>query len=204
MAVIALKTEGRCKLCQHPQRTDIDALLEKRSQRAKDDNGVLINGDYVKTQLAAWGVENPTTENITVHWRKHCQRVAGAAGEMVDAEQAKALEELLAILDSDRYPETTEGKLQQLFDLGMAEVVLRVRRGDRSGITLDQLRWISAELGRRKGAEAQQDLLAALGAGLAQAEITAVKATISAKPALPPTSGRELVAETAEWEDVEA
>lgn len=200
MAVIALKTEARCKLCQHPQRSDIDALLEKRSARAKDDNGVLVNGDYVLTQLKAWGVENPTRENITTHWRKHCQRVAGAAGEVMDAEQAKALDELLAILDSDKYPDTTEGKLQRLFDLGMAEVELRIRRGDRSGITLDQLRWVSAELGRRKGAEAQQDLLAALGAGLAQAEITAVKATISAKPAIPLTSGNE---EVAEWEAVD-
>jgi hypothetical protein len=185
VAVIASKTEPKCKLCQHPQRTEIDALLEQRSSRATDENGVQVNGDYVLARLGEMGVSNPTRENLSVHWRKHCERVTGSKGDQLEEEQAKALDELIAILDSDEYPETMDGHLQKLWDLGLAEVKRRIMRGDSSGITLDQMRWIAGERTRRQHNESQSDLLAALTGGIAIAEITAVKATVSARPALP-------------------
>jgi hypothetical protein len=201
--VTRLKTEPKCKLCQHPKRDDIDALLERRSQREKDENGVLINGDYVLAVLAEWGVVNPTKENIGVHWRKHCERITGGKGEEIDAGQQAALEELIEILQSGEYADNMDGQLERLWDLGLAEVKRRIMRGDSSGITLDQMRWIAGERTRRRDNESRNDLLTALTQGIATAEITAVKAVVSARPAIPVETGNELVAEPADFEEVE-
>lgn len=206
MAVIALKTEQRCKLCTHPQRPLIDSLLEQRSDRSKDSTGTLVNGEYVQEKLKELGVPNPTRENMSVHWRKHCQKVTGQTGEEMGEEQAQALEELLAILDSDEYPDTMDGSLQRLFALGMAEIGLRIRRGLPSGISPDQLKWVAGELTRRHHNETQADLLQALADGMGHAEITAVKVTVSSKPEVPADAGTPALSESVidgEWTEAD-
>lgn len=201
MAVIALITERRCKLCSHESRDAIDALLEIRSNRGTDDAGVVVNLDYVLNQLRLWGVENPTRENISVHWRKHCQVVKGDVGEVIASAQGNAVADLLAILDSEEYSDNMDGQLERLWDLGFAEIRRRIASGQTSGITVDQLRWVAGERTRRAHNETQGDLLRWIGLGIADA--VSRPSVVSARPVpeLPQPEGvpGEVEAEDADW-----
>ena len=167
MAVLATKTEPKCKLCRHPNRTEIDALLEKRSNGETDDQGRRFNQEYVLEILATWGVKNPTAENIKNHWRKHCEVVSVETAE----EQEQALDELkkdmLAILDES--DGSVDGDLLATFRLGIARVRGRILRGEDPGVTLDLAMKAAGELSKRQHNEAGRELLGALVGGIGRA-----------------------------------
>lgn len=167
MAVLATKTEPKCKLCRHPNRAEIDALLEKRSKGETDDQGRRFNQEYVLEILATWGVKNPTAENIKNHWRKHCEVVSAETVE----EQEQALDELktqmLAILDES--DGSVDGDLLATFRLGIARIRGRILRGEDPGVSLDHAMKAAAELSKRQHNEAGRELLGALVGGIGRA-----------------------------------
>lgn len=167
MAVLQVATGARCKLCQHPRRNDIDKLLEQRSRRQKDADGQQINREYVLARLAEWGVENPTTENVSNHVKKHLSfvddTVQAQAMEAVQQKMAEALERRGTDFDS------VEGKLRWIVDVGIGEIEERLMRGEKSGVTLDHVMKAAAELSRRSHSESQRELLGALVGGIGHA-----------------------------------
>lgn len=166
LAVRAVKTEHRCKLCKNPHRGEIDALLLQRSQRVILPDGTPVNGDFVKARLVEFGVENPTHENLTLHWKNHC--------ETVDAEEEAEIE---AVVDSvlanvtvdELRAMTTADRLDLLELQGYVEIQARLRKTGKTGLTTDQLLRIAELKQRQKANEDQRRFLGALGAGLQMA-----------------------------------
>lgn len=167
MAVLPLKTEPKCKLCSHPNRGEIDALLEKRSNGESDDKGRRFNADYVLEILAGWGVKNPTLENIKNHWQKHCEVVSATEAAEVENALSELNQEMLAILDES--DGTVDADLKALWKLGMKRLRGKILRGEDPGVTLDHQLKASAELTKRAHNESTRELLGTLGAGLAAA-----------------------------------
>lgn len=146
-------------------RADIDALLEARSKREKDGDGRTVNISYVQEKLTEWGVNNPTVENVKIHWQKHCEVVTEAVIEASQAAAAKKIEELReggTHVDID-------GNLRWMVTVGRAEMEERIAAGGSSGITPDHVLKATAELTKRQHNEAQHDLLQAIGGGIAAA-----------------------------------
>ena len=165
MAVLASRSEPRCKLCQHPRRAEIDALLERRSNKEKDEAGNRINLEYVLRTFGEWGVQNPNEDNIKIHWRKHCERIQSEALEAVQHAALQKLEEMErdgVVIDINR-------DLDWLWAIGLAEIRERIARGEKSGITPDLLMKIAGEKTRRQHNETQDELLRALAGGIAGA-----------------------------------
>lgn len=174
MAVIAIESQQRCKLCKHAERTAIDALLERRSKLESDGDGKRINLEYVLARFAEWGVENPTGENVKNHWKKHCEVVSEEEAEArVDA-AADAIQQILADPDA---PIDVEGSLRRIIALGMAELEQRVKSGLRTGVTIDHIMKASDALARRGQNEAQAELLKAIGGGVADVFAKALNPT---------------------------
>lgn len=170
MAVLATKTERRCKLCTHPRRADIDALLERRSNRERDEAGSNINEEYVLKQLGDWGVHNPTPDNIKAHWKRHCEVITS---KTLEATQKVALEKSRELIEGGKHVDVDEN-LRWLVTVGRAEIEERIVRGEKSGVTIDHVLKATAELTRRSHNAAQHDLLKELTGGIAQA-LTAPK-----------------------------
>jgi hypothetical protein len=165
MGVLAIKDEPRCKLCSHPKRHDIDALLERRSNREQDEAGNQINAEYVLRILGDWGVTNPTEENLKVHFRKHCEvvsseEVAVAQGAVLLAVEQAQREGVVVDVNAD---------LDWLWMVWMLEIRERVARGEKSGLPVDFGLKVAAEKTRRSHNESQDELLRALTGGMAVA-----------------------------------
>lgn len=164
MAVLAIKTEPKCKLCQHPERAAIDALIEQRANREKDADGNQINLEYVLARLIEWGVVNPNEDNIKIHWRRHCQRQTDqAVVAAIDAQLGAAQK----LLEGGEHADVDD-TLRTILTLGRADLEARVARGERV-ITVDHMLKAVAELTRRDHNQAQQDLLGALTMGIGAA-----------------------------------
>lgn len=190
MPVRVLKHEPRCKLCAHPLRTEIDALLEQRSLSLKDEAGERINAVYVIAKLAAMEVVNPTKENLTVHWMKHCERITGAQVAVDVSAAAAALDAVDA--QGAALSVDIEGNLRRLFALGIAEVEEKIKLGQRSGVTVDHLMKISDALLRRGQNEAQSELLKALGGGIEQVFAKALGGPAAIEPPIEDASFEEV------------
>lgn len=165
MAVLAIKTETKCKLCVHTHRPEIDAWIERRSNREVDTDGVRINLEYVLEKMRGLGVENPTEENVKNHWQKHCARTADTT---VVATKTAAAEALIKILSGEVTVDVNRD-LDRLWAIGLAEIEARIAAGERSGITPDVLLRVAQEKTRRAHNETQADLLTALTGGIAAA-----------------------------------
>lgn len=165
MAVLPVKTEPRCKLCQSPHRHSIDELLEKRSKLESLDDGTRVNLEYCLSRFLEWGVVNPTGENVKNHWRKHCRVSEDGAIEAAQTAALLKLEEM----DRNGVMVDVNRDLDWLWSLGIAEIRERVARGDKSGISADLLLKVAAEKTRRQHNETQDDLMRALTGGVAQA-----------------------------------
>ncbi len=164
MAVVPTKTELRCKLCTSDFRTEIDALLEKRSNREFDEAGNRINEQYVMERCIEYGITNPTSDNLKNHWAKHCE--VGTA-EAVTAAQTAQLDALEAILAGGDHANLDEA-LRTIVTLGVAGFREKVAKG-MNPITVDHVLKAAAELTRRSHNEAQQDLLESLIGGIGEA-----------------------------------
>jgi len=164
--VLAIKTEQRCKLCRHDQRPAIDALLEARSLRKKDEQGRPINLAYVLERFREMGVENPNEDNIKAHWKKHCEQVSEA--KLAEAESIR--DEIIAKLDAGELDlADIDESLKVLFTIGYHEALERYRRGEKTGITLDHLDKWANTLQRRRVNENVSNLIGALAGGVARA-----------------------------------
>jgi hypothetical protein len=169
VGVIAIKNEPKCKLCRHPQREEIDALLELRSALTRDPETkqLIYTLPVVLKQLAEWGVENPTEDNIKAHWRKHCEVVAEGVAVGHDAALEELRVEMLTILDAS--DGSIESDLTALRKLAMARIRLRVMKGEDPGVTVDQLLKSVAEMTKRAHNEATHELLTSLAGGMTRA-----------------------------------
>ena len=167
MAVVAIKTEPRCKLCTHPRRAEIDALLERRSRGDLDDAGNRINSDYVEKLLIEWGVVNPNKANFTIHFGKHCEVLADEQAVEREKELSELHQEMLdALDDSDG---TIDGDLEAIRKVGMKRIRKLVVEGKDPGITNDHLLKAVAEQTKRSSNDAARSLLGQLAGGLVQA-----------------------------------
>lgn len=171
MAVLATKTEPKCKLCKHPDRAAIDALLERRSNRERGDDGqLLFTLDVVLATLADWGVENPNEENVKNHWRKHCEIVKG---ETALAAQSAALAAADELAQGGSHVDVDD-TLRSIVTLGRASLVERIARGE-NPITVDHILKAADALTRRSHNEAQREVLDALAGGIGKALAGAVQ-----------------------------
>lgn len=170
MPVLRIRDEPKCKICQSEQRDAIDALLELRANRGKDDAGRTVNEQYVRDRMAEWGIPNPTRENVVVHWKKHCQLVDAATVGIFDGTEIDAL--VRDHLGDDwgtrliNVPEFLPLMLTYL----SREIILKMRNGQPLGALVEQYQKLAAESGRRKADESVAGLLAM--AGLAAEETT--------------------------------
>jgi hypothetical protein len=184
MPVVAAKTELRCKLCRHERRAEIDELLLRRSRREQDDEGRNINLGYVLGRLGEWGVENPTEENVKVHFRRHCEVIS----ENELAEQAKLEAELDAEIGEEarRLAEEYEGRddadsyLELVRRIGQLRLLAELRRGGVPSVTVDQARAVVDAQTRRKHNERVNTLLELQGLAMGldiQEQLTAGEPT---------------------------
>lgn len=168
MGVVARETAVRCKLCQHHRRQDIDALLEMRSKRQQLD-GQTVNLAYVRAQLAEWGVDNPTEENVKNHWQKHCEVVSEEA--MVERRNRvkEIIDRVLGVGWENRIvtPDEYNAVIPQLSLHGLVD---QGAGGKGLGITPDHALKAISESTRRVKDEATADLFRALG-GAVQASM---------------------------------
>lgn len=161
MAVLPTKTEHRCKICRHPERFAIDALLELRSTRARNPDGSTVNLAYVLEQMSALGVENPTAENVKLHWKNHCTYVRDEDVGVVDG-VAGEIEEMARSLgaefeeDGAANADTLPDRAIRVFDLYLTS---ELKRGRMPKITWDQVRAMIDTKTRRRQNERITDLL---------------------------------------------
>ena len=182
LAVRQIKTEFRCKLCKSPHRGEIDELLLQRSNRVQLPDGTRVTGDYVKAKLVELGVENPTHENLTSHWKNHCQVVDAAE----EAEITAQVESLLATITLDELKSmSTADRLDLLEQQGYLELQARLRKTGKTGLTTDQLLRIAELKQRQKSNEDQRRFLGALGVGIGLAMEKAFQAPQLPAPAHP-------------------
>jgi hypothetical protein len=163
MAVIAKHTELRCKLCASDQRERIDALLERRSKRERDEEGNAINLDYVLVELARLGIENPNADNVKNHWKKHCEVIS----EQEKTEMAESVEGLVEKLNDGTIEfADADAALDWIITQGVTEAQTKLQLGGKVGITIDQILKAIDSKTRRKSNEAQDELLRGLGGAL--------------------------------------
>lgn len=166
MAVQAIKSEQKCKLCRHDRRAEIDVLLEQRSLRQKTEDGQVVNLAYVLEQLASFGVANPTAENVKTHWKKHCRQISDAKAEEEQARRDELIEKILS--GEIPYADIDES-MRLMFTLGVEEIKERARRGERTGITIDHLDKFANTLTKRRHNEKTEEMMQALGGAVAMA-----------------------------------
>lgn len=196
--VVATKSEPKCKLCRHPQRAEIDHLLELRAARTRGPDGQLAYPlSVVLAKLEEWGVENPNEDNVKNHWRKHCEVVDETRGTEVAVQVDDTRDEMLAILDAA--DATVDGGLRAVWDVGMQRLRRKILRGEDPGVTTDHMLKAAAELTKRSHNEAQHELMTALTGGIAQA---------LSRPAEPkqigPPDGEQAVVIEAEYSELDA
>ncbi len=172
MTVIPLKTINSCTICKHARRTDIDVLLERRSNRETLPNGVKINGEYVYRILREWGVYTNQVDmtieaGLKNHWRKHVQKLDQE--KKADEETQKKKDDAMALLARDPETMNVEAYLHRIIQIDAAETEARIAAGEKSGVTKDHALKAAQELSRRGANQAQGDLLKALAGGIAHA-----------------------------------
>jgi hypothetical protein len=189
--VQAIKSEARCKLCKNAHRAEIDQLLLRRSLREKNESGEPINLAYVLDALARdYSVENPTEENVKVHWRKHCATVSEQDAEVQEAQFRERYE---AYSRGEFEFEDVDEGLRFLWSCYVRDQKAKAARGEPLGLTHDHAVKLADSMTKRKSAEATQELLGALGGAIAA---SAQKAMGGGAPALPEA------AEDAEFEEL--
>ena len=164
--VRVVKNEPKCKLCRHPKRSDIDALLLRRSNRERDEAGRSINLDYVLEALTALEVLNPNVDNVKLHWQKHC--------EVVSTETAVAQDLALNKLIDEVTPEqwaamSADQKLNWIANAGLTQEMVRIVTEGKSTISIDHVLRAMGEQRQRKQEESATKLMQELGGGIVTA-----------------------------------
>ncbi len=199
MAVLASKSEPLCKLCKHPKRAEIDAILELRSNYTRGDDlpdgkkgPLLWTAEKVIEQLVEWGVHNPHIGNLKVHWKRHCTVVSE---QSIIQAQSATLVKLDELRSGGRHADPDE-VLRLIITVFNEELLEKIARGDRSGVTGDLAMKAQAELTKRQHSETQNELLTLFG----QATASAIKA-IADPRAVRQIEGAEVI--DAEYVEVE-
>ena len=176
MAVLPVKTEGRCKLCQSPRRADMDALLEMRSLGLEDDAGARVNLDYVIERYAEWhDGAKLTKDNCTGHFKRHCQLVEPDVVDSLEAAERHLDNAALAIIERvlgpDRHEKTptVDEMLELQRALYLVELEAKALAGAPLGLTHDHAFKAADTSTKRKQEEATSIVLRQLGAGIGQA-----------------------------------
>lgn len=170
MAARAKTTQAKCKLCSHPRRREIDAILEERSKRR-------INTEETLAKLSALGVENPNLDNIKSHLGQkgneaHTIFISEEEGEAEETVKNALRDAALAIFQrilGDNWRESTptpEQVLEVQRSLYLHELELRIAAGLPVDITHDQALKSIGEGTKRKQNEAVDELMGGLGAAL--------------------------------------
>lgn len=183
MAVLAIGSHPRCKLCSHTQRPAIDALLEMRSRRQTDEKGENVNLDYVLRVLTEWGIENPNEDNVKNHWKKHCQLVDEADAAKIEGEADALTEARVAVWERIFGEDWMTGSPtpEQILEWQRAEYLFtqyaRVKAGKETGISHDQLDRAINTTTRRSSEEKADSLVKMLGeaTGTALVNLSAAK-----------------------------
>ena len=166
VAVRATKQEGRCKLCKNPNRPEIDEWLLRRSFRHQLPDGTSVNFEYVVARLIELGVENPTRENVTTHWQKHCEVVSRTEQDAID----DAVKSLFENLTDEQIATMSSADLLDLLQRqGLLEIRAKVLTTGKSGISTDQIIRIEELKARTRQAEGQRRFLEAVGGGIQKA-----------------------------------
>lgn len=147
-------------------------MLEVRSNLGSID-GKRVNLEYVFAQLTEWEIPNPTKENVTTHWKKHCEKVDGKTKAKAEAATLAKVDSILERVAAGSVD--VESDLDFLWSVGIEAVKDRIAQGMASGVTVDHLMKIAAEKTRRGTNEAQAELLKALGGGIGMAIAGEVK-----------------------------
>jgi len=177
LAVRQVKVELKCKLCKHPLRHEIDRLLLQRSQRHVLADGTRVTGHYCVARFREMGVENPTHENLTTHWKRHCEVVDRNSEEEI---KEAAMGRFLDLTEEELREMSGLERLEELQIQGYLEMQARAKVTGKLGLSTDQILRIEELRSRQRQSDAQTRLLGALGGGLAAAIEAAVK-----RPELP-------------------
>jgi hypothetical protein len=189
VAVLAIQSAPRCKLCQHAKRSEIDALLERRSNGESDETG-RFNLQRILDILGSpeFDVTNPTKENVTVHWRKHCEKVEqGQVDEMQEKKQELSTRALAMceaefgvdwqdrVLSNDEY--LIFVRICAQYDLSQ-----KILAGEKTGATIDHGIKSVGESTKRKSNEALDEIRKGMGQAL---QAVAQRELGISRPALP-------------------
>lgn len=173
MPVLQIRSEAKCKICASPERSAVDDVLERRSRR---EEGYNLEASLEK--IAALGVVHPTKENITNHWKKHCEVVTEKefrkrqVDEAVEAaETDERVRGLIASIVGEEYFDqprvlTPDETLQVVQAAGVYDLIQRVRKGERLGVTVDHLLKSIDGATRRKSNDAATALVTGVGQAL--------------------------------------
>lgn len=176
MAVLPVKTAPRCKLCQSARRVDMDALLEMRSKGESDESGARVNFEYVAARYGDWHEgEKLTRENVTGHWKNHCELVEADVVDSLQAAERRlgnaALEAIERILGPDRHEKTPS--VDEMLELRRAlyalELEAKALAGAPIGLTHDHASKDFDSSTKRKRNEEMAGALELLGAGIGRA-----------------------------------
>ena len=175
MAVLAVKSAPRCKLCKSPRRAEMDALLEMRSNGQSDKAGNRVNFDYVARVYAEWHDGGKLTEeNVKGHWKNHCEKVTPEEAGALQEAEAAVNEEKAAVFERVLGPDwrerakTPDEYLEVLRELAFLELHEKAKSGAALGLTIDHaLKGVDSST-RRKQEETTAAILRQLGAGMAR------------------------------------
>jgi hypothetical protein len=164
---IPAKNEPKCKFCVHPERERIDYLLLCRSKRQIDPaSGQQMNGEYVRSALAALGVQNPTEDNMKNHFRKHVEVVKASLATDLERVESELYQELI---DAAPAHLTATNVAEWQLKLWMARELARLRSGEGPSVTTDQAQNAQRILVQARSDEAQRTILGGLAGALGAA-----------------------------------
>jgi len=171
VAVVIVRDAPRCKLCRaakqfgHPADSEVNLLLERRSNREKDGDGAQINADYVFARYVEMGIQNPNLENVKAHL-KHIEFVHESLVAREQQDQAEAERQVREELSETSGADVADQIIDFELKVYLAKRRIQAERGDIDAATVDQVRALISEKTKRKHNDAQDELLKGLAAGV--------------------------------------
>jgi hypothetical protein len=167
MAVVIVKDVPRCKLCVaskafgRPDESELNRLLEKRRMRQKDENGNVINFDYVARRFEELGFGRLTMENAKLH-NKHIEFVHESKVEQERRDWAEAEKNVRSELAETSGADVADKIIDLELKVYLAKRQIQAERGEIDAVTADQVRALIGEKTKRKHNDAQDELLKGL------------------------------------------
>lgn len=169
MPSIAIRTEEKCKFCNQECRPEIDAILERRHLKQ-------LTIPEALAEIAALGVPSPNYDNMRLHWQKHCEYLTAAAMEkrmiIEEHKEGDLATEILIMCDREfgegwqSRPLSNDEFLLFTRICSQHDMLLRIRRGEKTGATIDHGLKSVGEGTRRKHNESEEEMRTNIGAAL--------------------------------------